>query len=174
VLRRLGLLQDYPIEQYIRDQKIDSLYEGTTQIRRRICSSARSGATAVRRCRRSSVRSRRLSTILPAELSVEKAALQQAVRDVQGIMMTMMQKLGQSVYHVGLQGNRILFSLAELVIGWRLVVNANVALGKLPAAAATTRPSIRASSRARASTRSTLLPGISLAKKYVEQSDLEF
>src|SRR5499427_2672606 len=27
-----GYLQDYPIEQYIRDSKIDSLYEGTTEI----------------------------------------------------------------------------------------------------------------------------------------------
>ncbi len=27
-----GYLQDYPIEQYIRDAKIDSLYEGTTAI----------------------------------------------------------------------------------------------------------------------------------------------
>jgi alkylation response protein AidB-like acyl-CoA dehydrogenase len=27
-----GFRQDYPIEQYIRDAKIDSLYEGTTAI----------------------------------------------------------------------------------------------------------------------------------------------
>ncbi len=27
-----GFLQDYPIEQYIRDSKIDTLYEGTTAI----------------------------------------------------------------------------------------------------------------------------------------------
>ena len=27
-----GYLQDYPVEQYIRDAKIDSLYEGTTAI----------------------------------------------------------------------------------------------------------------------------------------------
>ena len=27
-----GYLKDYPIEQYIRDAKIDSLYEGTTAI----------------------------------------------------------------------------------------------------------------------------------------------
>jgi hypothetical protein len=27
-----GYLQDYPIEQYIRDAKIDTLYEGTTAI----------------------------------------------------------------------------------------------------------------------------------------------
>lgn len=27
-----GFLQDYPIEQYIRDARIDALYEGTTAI----------------------------------------------------------------------------------------------------------------------------------------------
>ena len=27
-----GFLQDYPIEQYVRDARIDSLYEGTTAI----------------------------------------------------------------------------------------------------------------------------------------------
>ena len=65
VLRRLGLLQDYPIEQYIRDQKIDSLYEGTTPSRRSTCSSARSAAIAVRRCSTSSARSRNSSTATP-------------------------------------------------------------------------------------------------------------
>jgi alkylation response protein AidB-like acyl-CoA dehydrogenase len=45
VLGGSGYLQDYPIEQYIRDAKIDTLYEGTTSI----CSSARSCATRVRR-----------------------------------------------------------------------------------------------------------------------------
>jgi alkylation response protein AidB-like acyl-CoA dehydrogenase len=32
ILGGSGYLQDYPIEQYIRDAKIDSLYEGTTAI----------------------------------------------------------------------------------------------------------------------------------------------
>src|SRR5258708_3183496 len=32
VLGGSGFLQDYPVEQYIRDAKIDSLYEGTTAI----------------------------------------------------------------------------------------------------------------------------------------------
>ncbi len=41
-----GYLQDYPIEQYIRDAKIDTLYEGTTQSRRRTSSFERSHATA--------------------------------------------------------------------------------------------------------------------------------
>ena len=30
ILGGSGYLQDYPIEQYVRDAKIDSLYEGTT------------------------------------------------------------------------------------------------------------------------------------------------
>ena len=40
-----GFLEDYPLEQYVRDAKIDSLYEGTTASRRRTSFSARSFAT---------------------------------------------------------------------------------------------------------------------------------
>ena len=42
-----GFLADYPIEQYVRDAKIDTLYEGTTAIQARICSSARSSRIRV-------------------------------------------------------------------------------------------------------------------------------
>src|SRR5687767_1638582 len=41
-----GYLQDYPIEQYIRDSKIDTLYEGTTAIQGRTSSSGRSSKEA--------------------------------------------------------------------------------------------------------------------------------
>ncbi len=54
---------------------------------------------------------------LPADLGVEQEALSAAVADVQAIVGAMIGKVGQSVYHVGLQGTRILFALAELVIG---------------------------------------------------------
>ena len=124
-----GYCQDYPIEQYIRDQKIDSLYEGTTHIQaldlffRKIGRDR--GATL------QALLGQIKATVdgLPAELGVEQAALAAALADVQGIVGAMLGKLGQSVYHVGLQGNRILFALAELVIGWRLAVGAQVALG---------------------------------------------
>ena len=53
---------------------------------------------------------------LPDELATERAALAAALADVRAILTAMMGKLGESVYHVGLQGNRILFSLAELVM----------------------------------------------------------
>jgi alkylation response protein AidB-like acyl-CoA dehydrogenase len=92
-----GYCQDYPIEQYIRDQKIDSLYEGTTHIQaldlffRKIGRDR--GATL------QALVGQVTATIdgLPSELAVEKAALQTAVSDMQAIMMTMMGKLGQSV-----------------------------------------------------------------------------
>jgi hypothetical protein len=54
--------------------------------------------------------------------------------------MGMMGKLGQSPYHVGLHGNRILFALAEVIIGWRLLVNAKVALAAQAGGAERDRP----------------------------------
>jgi len=168
-----GYCQDYPIEQYIRDQKIDSLYEGTTHIQaldlffRKIGRDR--GATL------QALVGQITATIdgLPTELAVEKAALIAAVTDVQGIMATMMGKLGQSVYHVGMQGNRILFALAELVIGWRLAINAKVALAKLPAATGDDAAFYNGKLAASRFYAKQVLPGIGLARKLVEQGDVE-
>ena len=168
-----GYCQDYPIEQYIRDQKIDSLYEGTTHIQaldlffRKIGRDR--GATLQALVGQVS------ATIdgLPAELSVEKQALQTAVTDVQGIMMTMMGKLGESVYHVGMQGNRILFALAELVIGWRLAINAKVALAKVGSATGDDAAFYKGKLAASRFYAKNVLPGIGLVRKLIEQGDLE-
>jgi hypothetical protein len=168
-----GYCQDYPIEQYIRDQKIDSLYEGTTHIQaldlffRKIGRDR--GATL------QALLGQILGTIegLPGELAVEKTALQTAVTDVQAIMAVMMGKLGQSIYHVGLQGNRILFALAELVIGWRLIASAQVAAKKLPGARGDDEAFYRGKLAAARFYAKNVLPGISLAKKLIEQGDLD-
>ncbi len=168
-----GYCQDYPIEQYIRDQKIDSLYEGTTHIQaldlffRKIGRDR--GATL------QALVGQIVQTIegLPAELAVEKSALQAAVGDVQGIMGAMMGKLGQSVYHVGMQGNRILFALAELVIGWRLAIGAKVALGKLAAATGDDVAFYKGKLAASRFYAKNVLPGIGLARKLIEQGDIE-
>jgi hypothetical protein len=168
-----GYCQDYPIEQYIRDQKIDSLYEGTTHIQaldlffRKIGRDR--GATL------QALVGQIAATIdgLPAELSVEKAAMQAAVADVQGIMGAMMAKLGQSIYHVGLQGNRILFSLAELVIGWRLVVSAQVAQKKLASATGDDAAFYKGKLAAARFYVKNVLPGIGLTRKLIEHGDLE-
>lgn len=168
-----GYCQDYPIEQYIRDQKIDSLYEGTTHIQaldlffRKIGRDR--GATL------QALVGQIVATLesLPAELAVEKAAMQAAVSDVQGIMGAMMAKLGQSVYHVGLQGNRILFALAELVIGWRLVVSAQVAHAKLAGATGDDAAFYKGKLAAARFYVKNVLPGIGLTRKLIEQGDLD-
>jgi len=168
-----GYCQDYPIEQYIRDQKIDSLYEGTTHIQAQDLFFRKIGRD------RGAVLQALIGQIaatidtLPAELAVEKGALETAVRDVQGIMAAMMGKLAQSVYHVGFQGNRILFALAELVIGWRLAINAKVALGKLPAAAGDDAAFYRGKLAASRFYAKNVLPGLALTRKLIEQGDLE-
>lgn len=168
-----GYCQDYPIEQYIRDQKIDSLYEGTTHIQaldlffRKIVRDR--GATF------QALLGEVKATIdgLPAELDVEKAALGAALGDVQGIAGAMLGKLGQSVYHVGLQGNRILFALAELVIGWRLAVGAQVALAKVGGAVGEEKAFYRGKLGSARWYAKNVLPGIALTRKLIEASDLE-
>ena len=52
----------------------------------------------------------------------------QALDDVQACYMTIMGKVSESLYHAGLQANRILMATAELVIGWLLIRHAEVAL----------------------------------------------
>jgi alkylation response protein AidB-like acyl-CoA dehydrogenase len=168
-----GFCQDYPIEQYIRDQKIDSLYEGTTHIQALDLFFRKIGRDRGATLQALVGQIETTVDALPAELATEKAALQQAVRDCQGIMMAMMGKMGQSVYHVGLQGNRILFALAELVIGWRLAINAQVALGKLPSAVGDDAAFYQGKLAISRFYAKNVLPGLSLAKKMVEQSDLD-
>lgn len=168
-----GYCEDYPIEQYIRDQKIDSLYEGTTHIQaldlffRKIGRDR--GATL------QALMGQVVKTVegLPAELGVEKAALAAALGDVQAIMATMLGKLGQSVYHVGFQGNRILAALAELVIGWRLAVGAQIAAGKLAAAQGSDVAFYQGKLAASRFYAKNVLPGLALTRKLIEAGDLE-
>ena len=70
-----GFLQDYPIEQYVRDSKIDTLYEGTTAIQgmdlffRKIVQEQGPGARRGRR-----PRSRRSSRARPATAGSRRSA----------------------------------------------------------------------------------------------------
>ena len=107
-----GYCQDYPIEQYVRDQKIDSLYEGTTHIQaldlffRKI---AKDGGQTLNRAFSEIGKTLELKAG-GDDLAGERAALERALGDVKGIFGAMMGKVPESLYHVGLQGNRILFA----------------------------------------------------------------
>jgi hypothetical protein len=167
-----GYCQDYPVEQYIRDQKIDTLYEGTTAIQaldlffRKVARDRGETLQAIVKDIQATAAG------LPAELAAEKAAIEQAVNEVGSIFMGMMGKVGQSPYHVGLHGNRILFALAELVIGWRLLVNAQVALGKREAAAERDRAFYDGKVAAARFYCKEVLPGIGASRRIIEKGDL--
>jgi alkylation response protein AidB-like acyl-CoA dehydrogenase len=130
-----GYLTDYPAEQYIRDQKIDTLYEGTTHIQaldllmRKV---ARDGGATLQGLL-SQVRQTAESDLGGKELEAERAALGKALTELETMLGTLMSKLGESLYHVGMQGNRVLMSVAEVVIGWLLVRHAAVALERTKA-----------------------------------------
>jgi alkylation response protein AidB-like acyl-CoA dehydrogenase len=127
-----GYLQDYPMEQYIRDQKIDTLYEGTTGIQaldlifRKL---AKDGGATLQ-----TLLGRIRATIETNEggdaLAKEREALNEALTNVEMAFGHLLEKLGESLYHAGLQGNRLLFGAAELVIGWLLIRHAAVAVSK--------------------------------------------
>ncbi|MBK9031157.1 MAG: acyl-CoA dehydrogenase [Myxococcales bacterium] len=167
-----GYCSDYPIEQYIRDQKIDTLYEGTTHIQaldlffRKVGRDRGAALQAVMADLAADVAG------LPAELATEGAALTQAAADVGAIFMGMLGKLGQSPYHVGLHGNRILFALAELIIGWRLTVNARVALAARATAPERERPFYDGKVAAARFFALEILPGISTSRGIIERGEL--
>jgi alkylation response protein AidB-like acyl-CoA dehydrogenase len=134
-----GFLQDYPVEQYIRDAKIDSLYEGTTGIQsldlffRKII---RDNGQAF------GVLLGRIKDFAAAEggngrLKAERAALAEAAGHVEamagamaGFLMGSADQPGE-VYKVGLNTTRLLMALGDLVIGWLLLTHADIALRKL-------------------------------------------
>jgi alkylation response protein AidB-like acyl-CoA dehydrogenase len=142
VLGGSGYLQDYPIEQYIRDAKIDSVYEGTT------------GIQGLDLFFRKIVRDRgRALSLLLGEvigwaksdsgngaLRVERELLAQAVADVQGIVVAMSDQVVAAMreprllYKAGLNTTRLLMALGELIIGWLLLRQADVALAALASA----------------------------------------
>ena len=170
-----GYVQDYPIEQYVRDQKIDSLYEGTTHIQaldlllRKV---ARDGGATLQ-----SLMGRIKDTIDAEEggaaLAGERQLLGRALGDLQGTFGALMGKFGESIYHVGLQGNRILFALAEAVIGWLLVRQAAVAVAKLDAAVGPDRAFYEGKIAAAQFFCRNVLPSLTLTRKLVEASSLE-
>jgi alkylation response protein AidB-like acyl-CoA dehydrogenase len=134
-----GYLQDYPIEQYIRDSKIDTLYEGTTAIQgqdfffRKI---VKDGGVAL------TWLASQIQATIDAEagngrLKEERALLQTALADVQGMLtvmfgdLTAAQEDMANLYKVGQNTTRLLLAAGDLVTAWLLVRQAEVALQAL-------------------------------------------
>jgi alkylation response protein AidB-like acyl-CoA dehydrogenase len=134
-----GFLQDYPIEQYIRDAKIDSLYEGTTAIQsldfffRKII---RDRGVAIGHLN-SEIQAFLAAGSGSSRLKEERALLATALDDFQamlGFMINSAVRAGEdprNTYKVGQQSVRLLMSTGDLLIGWLLLRQAEVALAAL-------------------------------------------
>jgi len=169
-----GYCRDYPMEQYIRDAKIDTLYEGTTHIQaldlffRKVARDM--GETL--QFLLADIQATIDSNAGGDDLATERAALQRAFNDMGSIFQTMLGKLQESVYHVGFQGNRILSCLAELVMGWLLVRQAAIAVAKLPNATGSDAEFYTGKIAAARFFCANVLPELTLRRKLIESGDL--
>jgi len=139
VLGGSGYLQDYPIEQYLRDAKIDTLYEGTTAIQgmdlffRKIVRDKGRALAALT----TEIRAFADSDAGNGRLKAERTLLGAALHDVQAMVATMVGQLisaeesAGNVYLVGLNTTRLLMSLGDLIIGWLLLRQAEIATARL-------------------------------------------
>ena len=139
-----GFLQDYPIEQYIRDAKIDSLYEGTTAIQaqdfffRKIIRDKGAALAHVA----GQIQEFVTNESGNGRLKTERALLSKALEDVQGMAAALTgylmasQEDPKSIYKVGTGSVRFLMSVGDLVMGWLLLRQAAVAIAALDDGAA--------------------------------------
>ena len=130
-----GFLQEYPIEQYVRDAKIDTLYEGTTAIQGRdplLPQDRQDQGQALGHL------AGEITKFIEGEagngrLKNERELLARALDDTQAIVGHMINELMsaqdnvKNIYKVGLNSSRLLMVLGDLVCGWLLMRQAEVA-----------------------------------------------
>lgn len=139
-----GFLQEYPVEQYVRDAKIDTLYEGTTAIqgqdfffRKIVKDQGRALGHLAKE-----IESFIASEAGNGRLKVERQLLATALEDANAIVGHMINDLMsadasaeggdlRNIYKVGLNTTRLLMALGDVVCAWLLLRQAEVALGKL-------------------------------------------
>ncbi len=137
-----GYTRDYPLEQYIRDAKIDTLYEGTTAIQaldlffRKIGRDQGAAITALLGDVHATVK----GDVGNGQLESERAMLGEALEHTGAMLTTLGRYFAASltasdteeaaghIYRIGLNTTSLLFSVAELVIAWLLLRQAEVAL----------------------------------------------
>ncbi len=139
-----GFLQEYPLEQYVRDAKIDTLYEGTTAIQgqdfffRKIVKDQGRALGHL---------AKEIEGFIASEagngrLKVERGLLATGLEDANAIVGHMINDLMsadasaeggdlRNIYKVGLNTTRLLMGLGDVVCAWLLLRQAEVALDKL-------------------------------------------
>ncbi|GAA2815954.1 acyl-CoA dehydrogenase [Saccharopolyspora taberi] len=174
-----GYLQDYPIEQYIRDAKIDSLYEGTTAIQaqdfffRKI---VKNNGQALGHL------AGEIQKSLQAEnaderLKEERALVAAALEDAQGLLgavfgfLTSAQDDVRNIYKVGQHAVTLLLSMGDLLVGWLLLRQAEVAHAALDAGAGKDEAFYKGKIAAARFFAKNVLPELKSRRKIVEAAD---
>jgi alkylation response protein AidB-like acyl-CoA dehydrogenase len=172
-----GYLQDYPIEQYLRDAKIDSLYEGTTAIQsldfffRKV---VRDGGAAL-----TYLASQISHTIDTSDAGLKKQAEQvrTALDDVQAMTTALTDYLlaasdhPTEIYKIGVESVPYLLAVGDLLIGWRLLAQADVAQQAL-AAGSSDRAFHQGKIATAAYFAANMLPRITALRGVIESADL--
>ncbi len=136
-----GFTEDWPLEQYVRDAKIDTLYEGTTAIQgldfffRKV---VKDGGMAL--------------GLLGKEIGAfaatggvhdaQKQALLKALGDLQGMVGVLVghamasQEKADEIYKVGLNTSRVLMAVGDIITAWLLLRQADIASAKIAEGAA--------------------------------------
>jgi hypothetical protein len=132
-----GFLQDYPLEQYVRDAKIDTLYEGTTAIQaldlifRKIVKNQGQALGSIA----GEIQAFAESDAGNGQLKEERLALARSMGELQQILGTLTGWLTggdqRELYKVGLSSRRVLLALGDVVLAWLLMRQAEVALKAL-------------------------------------------
>ena len=139
-----GFLADYPIEQYVRDAKIDTLYEGTTAIQgqdlffRKIVKDQGRALGYLS----GQVGEFVASGAGNGQLKIERELLQKGLEEAGSIVGLMIEDLKsaapdapegdvRNVYKVGLNTSRLLMALGDVICAWLLLRGAEVALNAL-------------------------------------------
>ncbi|QHY96918.1 Acyl-CoA dehydrogenase, short-chain specific [Streptomyces sp. S4.7] len=174
-----GYLQEYPIEQYIRDAKIDTLYEGTTAIQgqdfffRKIVRDQGQALNTL---------SEEIKQFLAvgtggAELAPARDALAKAAVDLEAIVGKMLTDLTataedvKNIYKVGLNTTRLLMASGDVVVGYLLLRGAAVAVEKLETASAKDVPFYQGKIAAAKFFAGNVLPGVSVERAVAESVD---
>jgi alkylation response protein AidB-like acyl-CoA dehydrogenase len=171
-----GFTQDWPLEQYVRDAKIDTLYEGTTAIQgldfffRKV---VKDGGRSL--------------GLLGKEIQVfaesggahaeEKQALLKALGDLNGIIGVLVghamasQENPAEIYKVGLSTSRALMAVGDVIITWLLLRQADIAAEKLAAGAGKDTDFYTGKIASAKFFVATVLPHITADRKIVEATD---
>ena len=171
-----GFTQDWPLEQYVRDAKIDTLYEGTTAIQgldfffRKV---VKDGGKAL--------------GLLGKEIQVfaesggahaqEKQALLKALEDLNGMVWVLVgyamasQESAIEIYKVGLNTSRVLMAVGDIITSWLLLRQADMAAARVDGASVKDKDFYEGKIASAKFFVENYLPHITADRKIVESTD---